>query len=281
MLTCNLMGGLGNQLFQIFATISYSIESKNFFKFLNIEQLGGGSSTVRHTYWDTFFSRLKPFLSNKFPVLSRISEHGFTYNNISSNELVNKNIMLHGYFQSYKYFQKHYETICKMIGLENMKTTIKNKKNLTEEDLNNTIGIHFRLGDYKKVSDFHPISSYEYYKRSLQYIHDKKPTQKFTVLYFCEEEDDETVLITINNLKNKFPDYTFIKAENSLEDWEQLLLMSCCHHDIIANSSFSWWAAYFNSRKDKIICYPSIWFGAHANIDTRDLCPSDWIKIDV
>ena len=55
MLTCNLMGGLGNQLFQIFATISYSIESKNFFKFLNIEQLGTGSTTVRHTYWNTFF----------------------------------------------------------------------------------------------------------------------------------------------------------------------------------------------------------------------------------
>ena len=281
MLTCRLMGGLGNQLFQIFATISYSIESKNFFKFLNIEQLGSGSATVRHTYWDTFFSRLKPFITNKFPALIRISEQGFTYNNISSHELVKKNIMLHGYFQSYKYFQKHYEIICKMIGLENMKTNIKNKKNFTDEYLNNTIGMHFRLGDYKKVSDFHPISTYEYYERSLQYIHDKNPTQKFSVLYFCEEEDDETVLVTINSLKNKFQDYEFIKGENSLEDWEQLLLMSCCNHDIIANSSFSWWAAYFNSNKDKIVCYPSIWFGAHANIDTRDLCPDNWVKIDV
>ena len=163
----------------------------------------------------------------------------------------------------------------------------KQQKNIAEEysDYLNkshiTTSMHFRLGDYKKVSDFHPISTYEYYERSLQYIHDKNPTQKFTVLYFCEEEDDEIVLVTINNLKNKFPDYEFIKGENSLDDWEQLLLMSCCHHDIIANSSFSWWAAYFNSSKDKIVCYPSIWFGSHANIDTRDLCPDNWIKIDV
>ena len=52
MITCNLMGGLGNQLFQIFATISYAIKSKNKFEFLNLDKLGSGSTTIRSTYWN-------------------------------------------------------------------------------------------------------------------------------------------------------------------------------------------------------------------------------------
>ena len=56
MITCNLMGGFGNQLFQIFATISYAIKSRNQFKFLSLETLGGGgSTTLRYTFWKTFF----------------------------------------------------------------------------------------------------------------------------------------------------------------------------------------------------------------------------------
>ena len=60
MITCNLMGGLGNQIFQIFATISYAIKSRNQFKFLNLHQLGSGSTTVRYTFWNTFFSKFGP-----------------------------------------------------------------------------------------------------------------------------------------------------------------------------------------------------------------------------
>ena len=57
-----------------------------------------------------------------------------------------------------------------------------------------------------------------------------------------------------------------------------MLYMSLCRHNIIANSSFSWWGAYFNSNKEKIVCYPSVWFGN--NMDTRDLCPETWIKMN-
>ena len=86
---------------------------------------------------------------------------------------------------------------------------------------------------------------------------------------------------TIDRLEKEFPEYKFIRGENKLEDWEQMLFMSCCHHNIIANSSFSWWAAYFNFWPDKIICYPSIWFGEIARNNTKDLCPPQWNRISV
>ena len=115
MITCNLMGGLGNQIFQIFATISYGIKSSNQFKFLDLETLGGGSSTLRYTFWETFFVNLKPFLVTEFPSVQVIKENGFTYKPLSVIEMVNNDIMIYGYFQSYKYFENYYATICKII----------------------------------------------------------------------------------------------------------------------------------------------------------------------
>jgi hypothetical protein len=98
-------------------------------------------------------------------------------------------------------------------------------------------------------------------------------------LYFCEEEDVEDVNETITKLKSDFPTLNFIRASNDLSDWEQMILMSSCLDNIIANSSFSWWAAYLNMNPYKIVCYPATWFGEVAGHDTRDLCPMDWNKI--
>jgi hypothetical protein len=78
----------------------------------------------------------------------------------------------------------------------------------------------------------------------------------------------------------KFPDISFHKANDEMEDWEQLLLMSCSDHNIIANSTFSWWAAYMNLNPDKVVCYPSMWFGtANNHLNTKDLFPPQWTKI--
>ena len=282
MITCNLMGGLGNQIFQIFATISYAIKSKNRFQFLNLTTLGAGSTTVRYTFWESFFSNMKPFLISELPQpIHVIREKGFPYNELPVREMVNRNVMIYGYFQSYKYFQENYDMIYRILNIDKMKNDIVNNLNLTSEYLENTVSMHFRIGDYKKIQDFHPLATYNYYARSLLYMQITKPNSNFTILYFCEDCDIDDVMVIINKLTINYPLYNFKRGLNTLEDWQQMLLMSCCHHNIIANSSFSWWSAYLNLNKDKIVCYPSVWFGKVANNDTRDLCPPQWVRVNV
>ena len=277
MITCNLCGGLGNQLFQIFTTISYAIKSKNKFYFLDSEI--SPSITKRYTFWNSLLYKLKPFLVEAVVQDSKIvKQPDFTFNEIEISELMdNNNICLEGYFQSYKYFQSHYDTIYKMLDIDKQKKTI-----LPLSNLENTISLHFRLGDYKALQWCHPIMTYEYYKKAISFIQNKDTTVR-NVFFFCEEEDIETVMVTVNLLIKDFHNLFFIRASNSLSDWEQMLLMSCCNHNIIANSSFSWWGAYFNSNPNKIVCYPETWFGPTIpeSTKTQDLCPMEWNKIGV
>ena len=285
MLTCNLMGGLGNQLFQIFATISYAIKSNNNFAFLNVESLGGGGTTKRYTYWGSFLNRLAPFLKNSFPQIVTVKENGFQYNSFNIQYFMGRDICLDGYFQSYKYFDEKYSSIYSLLDIQKHKIAVMKKTELIDSNinnilLNNTISLHFRIGDYKNIQQYHPIMTLNYYIKCLQFIQQKTSNFNYNVLYFCEDVDINDVNNIIVQLKINFPNYTFIRASNLLKDWEQLMLMSCCSHNIIANSSFSWWGAYFNSNPEKIVCYPSVWFGPAANHNTSDLCPPKWTKID-
>ena len=292
MLTCNLMGGLGNQLFQIFTVISYSIKYKHMFKFINTEFLGTGMTTKRKTYWNSFLFRLSGFLIDKYPDFDIIYKaQQFSFEEIPSNYLkdpydsktkVSTNILLNGYFQSYKYFHENIATICRMLNINELKLDILHeviKKYHTNEFLEKSVSMHFRLGDYKKLPEYHPIMSVDYYKNSIQYIVEKLEYTP-NVLYFCEDDDVEDVTKTIEILKNAFPSIEFERASNELDDWKQMLLMSCCNHNIIANSSFSWWGAYLNVNPNKIVCYPSIWFGEKIEKnDLSDLFPPEWSKI--
>jgi hypothetical protein len=265
------MGGLGNQLFQIFTTISYAIKHKQSFSFLYTNVLGD-----RPTYWNNFFGSLKIFTTHSRPHLFYIKENGFHYEELSEPSQ-NENTSLFGYFQSYKYFEQHWNTLSRLIRLEDQKSAIRNKYNHNYENL---VSMHFRLGDYKNLQHYHPIMKYEYYRNSIQHISTATNNEKLKVLYFCEKEDVEEVQIIIDRLQEQFPDCRFVKIDHGIVDWEQLLMMSLCRHNIIANSTFSWWGAYFNSHEDKIVCYPDIWFGPSLHDkNLKDLFPETWNKI--
>jgi hypothetical protein len=145
--------------------------------------------------------------------------------------------------------------------------------------------MHFRLGDYKYKQEYHPVMPKEYYEKALTTILSNiKTNSAIRVLYFCEEEDNEYVNQMIHYLKAKTTQYTveFVKVDDKIEDWKQLLLMSCCNSHIIANSSYSWWGAYLCPDKSKQVCYPSKWFGAGmGNVVVDDLFPSTWEKISI
>jgi hypothetical protein len=279
MITCNIMGGLGNQLFQIFATIEYAVDNQVPFGF-NCVDLSGN----RPSYWHNFLAGLKRFNIYEIINVKELKETSFRHEIFPSLENdKSQNIKLLGYFQSYKFFEKRYTTICKLIQLDSQKEQIlieTSKEYGYEYD--NMVSMHFRLGDYKNIQWAHNLMPVEYYQRCISHIIETTGNSALNILYFCEIEDNEDILGKINNLQEMFPLCKFIKSDQSIEDWKQMLMMSCCRHNIIANSSFSWWSAYFNSHADKIVCYPNQWFGYfYAHNDTTDLCPDSWKKIDV
>ena len=276
MITCNVMGGLGNQLFQIFTTISYAIQNKREFGFLYSDYVGIGKTIRRKTYWKTLLKYMQKYVYISLPGnMKYINEDNFHYHPLSiSSEL---NICLFGYFQSYKYFEKYSNLIIHLLKIEELKKDILKKNEYNKENLETTVTMHFRLGDYKFISNAYPLLTFEYYDKCLTFLN-KDDIKK--VLYFCEEQDVEDVDIIINKLKTKYNLFDFVKVSNKLDDWEQLLLMSCCKYNIIANSTFSWWGAYLNTNESKKVCYPDKWFGPKKNhLNTKDLFLSTWCKI--
>ena len=287
--TCFLMGGLGNQLFQIFATIAYSYKYNCKFVLPYSEVLNIGISRI--TYWDTFLSSLKKYTTynknngynnNNFQIFPQYREPGHQYTEIPKFPNI-REVMLFGYFQSYHYFENERKQIFDLIKITETKRKIKEMYSHYFKENEIVISMHFRLGDYKYKQDYHPIMPFEYYRDSLEKILISiHLTESITVLYFCEEEDNDTVSTMISQLSEEFFALSFVKVDDKIDDWMQLMIMSNCHHNIIANSSFSWWGAYFNENKNKIVCYPSVWFGPAAiKNDIRTMFPNYWKRISI
>ena len=270
MITIEIMGGLGNQLFQIFTLISYcSIYRKNYQSFIYFENRQS-NRIDRPYYWDNFLKSLKPLLRNTIHNIPILKEPTFNYTKIPI--VNNDSFKLYGYFQSYKYFENEKENIFKMIKLKEQKEDIK-------IDCDNKVSLHFRMGDYKKLQQYHPILSINYYINAIDKLIKDTNKNDWTIIYFYEKEDEVIVNDRINILKDKYKYIIFEPINEKYKDYEQMLIMSKCNHNIIANSSFSWWGAYFNENKNKNVYYPDVWFGEKIQKNTKDLFPSEWLKI--
>lgn len=273
MITAEIMGGLGNQLYIIFMLISYSLDKKNEFYFEDKEIINGVRKVV---YWDNLFSNIKENVKPVKQVSAIIKEKNANYNKLPK---VDKKMTgkFMGYFQSFKYFENNFADILKMMKFDEI---IDPYRNLY--DFENSISMHFRLGDYKESKGYHPVLELDYYKRSLLHMIDTTKTDNWQILYFCEDEDIKFIEKQIELLQIEFPSFSFLRANGAMADWEQMLVMSLCAHNIIANSTFSWWAAYLNSRKN-IVCCPNELFGAVAKVDIKlqDRYPVHWSIIEV
>ena len=271
--TCQIMGGLGNQLFQIFNLIAYSKKHKKIFFFSDYK---GGKSLDNLTdfpsYFNTFLKPIKKYINKNMKINEKYMEKDFTYNEIPN--YTKKNVMLFGYYQSHKYFKDHYNYIYNLLKINKKQQKFKNKYNF-----NKTISIHLRRGDYK-VSPIHLILEQKYYENALNYAQNQLKDFDDYTIYFCYQDFDlKEINLIINDLSLKFKN-TFKRVDNNLKDYEQLLFMSCCENNIIANSTFSWWGAYFNKNKNKLVLCPDKYF-KDDKLDIKDFYPDEWIKISI
>jgi hypothetical protein len=293
MITIAMNGGLGNQLFQVFAALAAAIRNGDTCYFLYTVRDATGK---RGTYWNSLFHALKPMTviatqSNvqRFMQLPVHQELGFHYTPIPRQTAINSTpLRLSGYFQSDKYFADVVGEIYEKLQLLEQQRHIRSM--FVESSWFSwgatTVAMHFRIGDYKHIQEAHPILSLDYYKQALRHVvqhalvpHD--PPGEINVLIFNQSCDNVVVMNHMKQLSTEFaPRCRFHKVPDICDDWKQLMLMSVCDHNIVANSTFSWWGAYFNQNPGKIVCCPSAWFGpALKKHDTRDLFPSNWIKI--
>ena len=212
---------------------------------------------IRSFYWRT---------QNRLPYYKKhiVKEQSFTYD---PNILKCKNdVYLEGFWQSEKYFNKIRPILLKEIQLKEDITENRYYKQIKQTE--NPISIHVRRGDYTKTDSEHLTLSLEYYVKGINYINNRKKNISFYIF------SDDIEWVKKQSIFTKI-EATFI--ENQKEEVD-LMLMSKCKHNIIANSSFSWWGAWLNQNNDKIVIAPSRWF-KNEKIDILDLIPENWIKI--
>ena len=256
-ITTNHQGGLCNTLFKLSASISMALDNDVDYVFSN--------EFVRVGY-DPDYNRFKNNIYRNIEFIDKLpssyityNENGFSFNNITYNR--NTNLLLSGYYQSEKYFINNKEYIINLF-----KPTEEIKKLIVErvKNIQNSISIHVRRGDYLNLPDYHPQQSIEYYKNAVNFFGSDNQ-------YIIFSDD----LSGIREMFDFIPNKEFVSLG---EDYLDLYAISLCKHNIICNSTFGWWGAYLNGNRDKKVIAPKLWFGPNlSNHNTKDLIPEEWI----
>jgi hypothetical protein len=217
-------------------------------------------SDIRRKYFKRFLNCTGNYVSE--------GEIGYLFH---KELLVSQNSYFHGFWQTEKYFAD--------ISLK-LKTELTFKipfditnKNISEEITNlQSVSIHIRRGDYlkkRRIEITGSVCSIKYYNLAIDYIKLKINNPRFYVF----SDDMEWVKANIKIENAYYVDNNI--GKNSYKDMQ---LMSLCKHNIIANSSFSWWGAWLNSNPEKIVVAPSIWF---RGVNMPDIIPETWIKVSI
>jgi Glycosyl transferase family 11 len=184
---------------------------------------------------------------------------------------VPRDCYLSGYWQSEKYFQDAAAIIRSDFTFRQPPLN-RNAELAVQIERVNAVSVHVRRGDYAsnpKTTAKHGMCSLEYYRAAIKYISDRVEYPHFFIF-----SDD--MAWTQENLKLDYP-CQYIDHNKGAESYNDMRLMSLCQHHIIANSSFSWWGAWLNSSSKKIVIAPQKWFANET--ETPDLCPQCWVRV--
>jgi hypothetical protein len=248
MVTFPAVGRLGNFYFECATAIAYSLEHELEFTV---------PFTTTSDYWSPIY--LKHLQNGKYDSSLEkieIEEKVFEYQELPFEERWrDKNIIINGYRQSYKYFEKYRDEILYLFGHPYEKK--------------NVCSIHARYGDYLEIIGKHIIIDENYLTRAMKIITERTGINRFKVF-----SDD---LQTFKNRLGHLYDFEYSSNTNETDD---LIEMSCCDSHVNSSSTFSWWGAWLNQNPDKVIVTPTDWFQkGWCNLNTKDIVPESWIKI--
>lgn len=294
MIISRLNGGLGNQMFQYsLGRVLSKLNSTSLYLDLSLYSKNKNYSNSRDYELDIFenikaeiytnqlqkeslkINRLKLIL-NKYLKL-KLSAYPSNWIKEESSQFNPKilklrgSYLLDGYWQTEKYFKKYRDTILNDFVFPK-KTSKKNQELIKKIKCNQATSIHVRRGDYVSnimTNKYHGVLPLKYYKKAIDLIRTKVSKPIFIIF-----SDD------LNWCRNNLavPKNSIFVSNNKKNSFEDMRLMSLCKHNIIANSSFSWWGAWLNKNKSKIVIAPSPWF-KNKNTEHKDIVPADWIKI--
>lgn len=306
MIILKLRAGLGNQLFQYAYARALALRSKtNLAIDLNWFSNIAPGDTKRTYGLNTYnlpdsvklVDRPSPskIVQLYRKVIAKISRDIFKYSDHKYYprlaKPVNPNIEteVEGFWNTEKYFTDAEEIIRKELTLKVPLGIEAIQKEALLLELGKTsplVLLHVRRGDYVThagANKHHGLSGLDYYTESIKVMLQKLKEQNLTNPIFMLASDDmdwvkENIIPLLNDAQ-----YEILSNLNVIKDYEEIYLMSLCHHFIIANSSFSWWGAWLSHKakdggKEKIVIGPKRWV-MDAGKDTSDVLPDRWIKL--
>lgn len=258
MIIVKLKGGLGNQMFQYAYGRKLSLKNKTILKL--------DKSLLERPIWQ----RLAGIMARRY----ELGEFNINERFAGFWERVLKpkgSLYLDGYWQSENYFKSIRKIILRDFALKKESNNFLKLKRLVANV--NSVSIHVRRGDYVKravTRKYHGVLNLDYYRRAMELIVKRVKKPHFFVF------SDDPLWVKENFKIGQAMIY--VSGSSKLTNSEELILMSFCKHNIIANSSFSWWGAWLNKNPSKVIIAPKRWFRKERT--ESGIVPQGWIRVE-